>query len=814
MDEKSLHTLELPKVLERLAAQAAFSASKDLARDLRPTADLEEARRRQAATGEARRLLAVKGSLSIGGARDVRLSAEAAARGAVLEPVDLLDVKSTLLSARAMQRLFEKAETAAPFLAGFAARLDPCPEIVAAVSGALDNRGDVLDTASTKLGALRREARVARERLETKMQRLIADAKVAPLLQEAIITQREGRYVIPLRAEFKGRIKAIVHDQSASGATLFVEPIAVVELNNRVREIEFEEKEEVRRILTELSAGVGERAEAITADVEALAELDLAFAKARYAEELKAAEPLLLPAPSLQPPASGRQPSTEGIGERAAGGGRRGADSGERAARMKLLQARHPLLDPATVVAVDLILDEGTRALVLTGPNTGGKTVSLKTAGLLALMAGCGLHLPVTSGSEVTLFRAVQADIGDEQSIEQSLSTFSSHIANIVRILEQADSGSLVLLDELGAGTDPQEGAALARAILDELLRREATTLVATHYPELKTYAHATPGARNASVEFDLETLRPTYRLTIGLPGRSNALAIAERLGLSRDLIESARSLLSPDDVRAEGLLEEIHRQREAAAAERARAEIERSRAETLSRQLAERLEAIDDERRRVLEEAREQARLDLETLEEEVQSMRKQLAAAGQSLEALRQIEEKVQVLAEARAEPVARQVRSEATRAVRLGDRVHLPRLASEGVVTEIGPNEIEVQIGRLRVRARSDEVVAAGRSESRPAPREMPGVASSRGISVGLDLDLRGWTADEALAELERRLDAAVRAGIPFLRVIHGKGTGRLRQAVRQALRDSPYVAAVEAVSEAEGGEGVTRVRLAEF
>ncbi len=827
MDEKSLHTLELPKVLERLAAQAAFSASKELARGLRPTADLEEARRRHTATSEARRLLAVKGSLSIGGARDVRPGAEAAARGAVLEPVDLLDVKSTLLAARAMQRLFEKSDAGAPVLAAIAARLDPCPEIVAAVSGALDDRGEVLDTASAKLGALRRETRVTRERLETRLQRLIGDAKVAPLLQEAIITQREGRYVIPLRAEFKGRIKAIVHDQSASGATLFVEPIAVVELNNRVREIELEEKEEVRRILAELSARVGARAEAITATVEALADLDLAFAKARYAEVLKAAEPLLLAATRSPPPAAGL-PSAMGEGGASlrAGTGEREAGSApstsplrgsaqERGARLKLMRARHPLLEPATVVPIDLILEEDTRALVLTGPNTGGKTVSLKTAGLLALMAGCGLHLPATSGSEVTLFRAVLADIGDEQSIEQSLSTFSSHVANIVRILEQADSGSLVLLDELGAGTDPQEGAALARAILDELLRREATTLVATHYPELKTYAHATPGARNASVEFDLETLRPTYRLTIGLPGRSNALAIAERLGLNRDLIESARSLLSPDDVRAEGLLEEIHRQHEAAAAERARAEVERGRAANVSRQLEERLEAIDDERRGVLDAAREEARLDLETLEGEMRSLRRQLAAAGQSLEALRQIEERVRVLAEARAEPVARQIRPDSpSGALRLGDRVHLPRLGSEGVVTEVGVDEVEVQIGRLRVRARSDEVVAAGRGESRPAAPEMTAGALSRAPAVGLDLDLRGWTADEALVELERRLDAAVRTGIPFLRVIHGKGTGRLRQAVRQALRESPYVAAVEAASEAEGGEGVTRARLAEF
>ncbi|MGH2627141.1 MAG: endonuclease MutS2, partial [Anaerolineales bacterium] len=346
MDEKSPHTLELPKVLERLAAQAAFSASKELARGLTPTDDLEEAVRRQSGTTQARRLLAVKGSLSIGGARDIRQVAAAAARGAILEPADLLDVKSTLLAARAMQRLFEKSDAGAPVLARIAARLDPAPELVAAVSAVLDDRGEMLDTASPKLAALRREARGARERLETKLQRLIGDAKVAPLLQEAIITQREGRYVIPLRAEFKGRIKAIVHDQSASGATLFVEPIAVVDLNNRVREIELEEKEEIRRILSELSAKVGLRAEALTTTVEGLAELDLAFAKARYAELLKAAEPILLPA--LRPPPSALSSGVSGPSSieetqsRSKGGRQREAGGGQRAARMKVMRARHP----------------------------------------------------------------------------------------------------------------------------------------------------------------------------------------------------------------------------------------------------------------------------------------------------------------------------------------------------------------------------------------------------------------------------------------------------------------------------------------
>ena len=362
--------------------------------------------------------------------------------------------------------------------------------------------------------------------------------------------------------------------------------------------------------------------------------------------------------------------------------GKREAASGKPVAVLKLRRARHPLLDPETVVPIDLVLDKDTRALVLTGPNTGGKTVSLKTAGLLSLMAGAGLHLPVESGSELSLFENVFADIGDEQSIEQSLSTFSSHIANIVRIMKHADAGSLVLLDELGAGTDPQEGAALARAILDEFLARGSTTLVATHYPELKTYAHATPGARNASVEFDLETLRPTYRLTIGLPGRSNALAIAERLGLDRDLIERARGLLSSDDVRAEGLLEEIHHQHRVAEEARVHAQADRLEAESNRARLGQRLETIEDERRRVLDEAREQARRELEALDLQVRQIRRRLAAAGQSLEEWDQLAETVDAMAEARAEPVSRRAQGDLAPArLRLGDRVQLPRLGSEG-------------------------------------------------------------------------------------------------------------------------------------
>jgi len=788
MDSKDLEALELPKVLVGLAARAAFSASRDLALSLSPTADLAEARRRQAETGEARRLLELRPELSVGGARDVRPRVGAAARGAVLEPGDLLEIKDTLLSARDLRRSFEKLEQTFPELKAIAQGLFPSPELVAAITRAISDRAEVLDSASPRLAEIRRELRLARDRLKSRLERLVTDPKFAPMLQEPIITQREGRFVVPLRAEYKGKLKSVVHDQSSSGATLFVEPLQVVEHNNRVRELELAEREEIRKVLTELSGRVGAEAPALEATVLALAGLDLAFSKARYAEELRAEEPRL----------------------KEAGG-----------SRLWLPAARHPLLNQASVVPVDLTLEPETQALVITGPNTGGKTVALKTAGLLALMAGCGLHLPVAPGSELALFRAVFADIGDEQSIEQSLSTFSSHISNIIRILDQADEGSLVLLDELGAGTDPQEGSALARALLGTLVERGATALVATHFPELKAYAHLTAGVQNANVEFDLENLRPTYHLSIGLPGRSNALAIAERLGLSREIVERARSQLPAGELQADGLLDEIYRQRDAAAEAGAAAEAARREALSVRAVLQERLRQIEQERQQILESAREQSEAQLQELADELRELRRRMAAVRQPLEPTEAISADLEELAAEAGEldTAAAAELPEAEPAgepwqVRLGAQVHLHRLDTEGEVTALDAEEAEVQIGRLRVRARLDEL-GPPRAASPEAPSVRPVRSTStvrlRAEAPPAELHLRGKTVEEALLELERRLDAAYSAGMPFLRIVHGKGTGRLREAVREMLRGHPYVATVEPGGQREGGEGVTVVHL---
>lgn len=797
MDEKSQHTLELPKVLARLSEYTDFSASSELALSLRPAEELGEALRRQTETTEARHLMSLGTLLTVGGARDVRERVRAASIGAVLEPSDLLEVASTLEAAKALSKTLGGASGEHPVLWEVASGLEALPEVVAAVSQSLDDRGQVVDDASTKLATIRRDLRVTRDRLTRKLQGLLGDPGVASMLQEPIVTQRDGRYVLPLRSEYKGRLKSVIHDQSSSGATLFVEPLQIVEMNNELRQLELNESQEVQRILAELSALVGRNETEIVQTVGVLAALDLVFAKARYAEAIDAVEPILEP---LVPSEQKLHPGT----------------------KLKLLSARHPLLDPDLVVPIDLVLDAETFALVLTGPNTGGKTVALKTAGLLCLMSLCGLHIPAASGSELSVFRDVLADIGDEQSIEQSLSTFSSHIANIIRILDRADPGSIVMLDELGAGTDPQEGSVLAQSILSTLVSRRVTTLVATHYAELKTYAHNTPGVRNASVEFDLETLSPTYHLMIGLPGRSNALAIAERLGLERGIIERARSMLRPGELQAESLLNDIYRQREDARQALKSAELEREQAKDIRTGLAERLDSIEEERRLVLGEAHEQADSDLGSLREEIRRLRRRLEASAKPLAAVEDAERDLERLEQSMSRQMAslqHEVVTETDR-LQIGDRVRLKKMGVKGVVVELDKEHAEVLVGRLRIKAKIHElapVEAASTKGGGDVPGRTPiGTSESTGIPAAkpppLDLDLRGRAVDEALEELELRLDSAYMAGLPFVRIIHGKGTGRLRQAIRQALARFDYVVTFEPGRDGEGGEGVTVARLA--
>jgi len=785
MDEKALHTLEFPKVLERLARHTAFSLSAERAREVRPAPSLAEALRLLGETGEARRLLKDQPQTSIGGARDIRTSLENASRGLALTPPELLDVKGTLMAARTIARRIVDGEKAYPILAAIAAQMPSVAGVVDAISQAISARAEILDSASPKLSSIRSELGVAHERLLGRMQKLLSSEPFAKALQEPIVTQRDGRYVLPIRAEARSRVKAVVHDQSSSGATLFVEPLQVVELNNKWRELQLSQAEEERRILLALSALVGEHALEIGVTLDGLATLDLAFARANYAEELRANSPELI---AMKLKKGERHPGVV----------------------LRLFEARHPLLDPATVVSLDIELYPGNYCLVITGPNTGGKTVTLKTVGLMALMGQSGLHIPAGAGSQISFFESIYADIGDEQSIEQSLSTFSGHVTNIIHLLKEADQQSLVILDELGAGTDPQEGAALARAILDHLVQRGITTLVATHYPELKAYAHATKGVVNASVEFDLKTLAPTYHLTVGLPGRSNALAIAKRLGLPKDVIEAARSSINPADLKAEDLLNEIHRERDRTRQARARAEESQRAAQAARAELVDRLEKIEDERIDLLEKARRQAQNELDSLREEIGKLRAEMARARQPLENVQAIKQKAEELEEKVEQPARRKSVPESApgRALRLGDAVRVRSLGHQGIVTALGEAEAEVQIGVLRARARLGDLELLPDQQTTNGDKESDWAGIEQlAQSPGNEISLRGQRFEDAFTNLDRYLDAAYAAGLRSVRIVHGKGTGTLRDMVREELQKRNYIERFETAEDHQGGEGVT-------
>jgi DNA mismatch repair protein MutS2 len=784
VNPKHLVTLEFPKVLTHLAACASFSAGEERVQALVPSTDLQEVRWWLETTSEARALLDAKPDITLGGAHDVRPQVEAAQRSAALPPPELLDVRDTLTAARNLQRALTRMKEQFPRLAVVAGRIRPCPEVVTEIDRCLDARGSVRDDASPELARIRREARIAHDRLQDKLQNIIGSPRNAPYLQEIIVTQREGRYVIPLKADFKGRIRGIVHDVSASGATIFIEPLSVVDLNNAWRELELAEKQELNRLLAALSALIADHADEIVCSVEALADLDLAFAKANYAEAIDAIAPELVPL--------GHGP------------------------KIRFLGARHPLLDAEKVVPIDVALDDETHVVVITGPNTGGKTVSLKTVGLLTLMVQAGLHIPAEAGSALSPFETVYADIGDEQSIEQSLSTFSSHLTNILSFIDDADGHSLVLLDELGAGTDPAEGAALARALLDHFRERGAMTFVATHYPELKTYAQLTPGVCNASVEFDPETLSPTYKLSIGLPGRSNAFAIARRLGLPDAIVEAAREMVSPEDLHAEDMLADIHSLRLQEAQARDATNAARSEADRLSRQLRDRLDAIEEERQEVLEQAREEAASELGALRSEMRALRRRLQAAAAPVGVVSAIEQDAKALEEELLEPeepAPLPVPDTSLHPIRPGDTVRVRPLNAKGSVIEIDGAEAEVQVGpaRTRVKRADLELIAATPLEIKPASRGYRVIRSTR--SPGEQIDLRGCIVEEALEQVDRHLDAASLAGLPWVRIIHGKGTGALRRAVREFLADHPLVSSYQPGARNEGGEGVTVANLAQ-
>ncbi len=798
INEKTIATLELHKILQELSRYTSFAAGEEFAIELHPSTEIEEVRMWQRETAEALALLEEKSNITVQGARDVRDPVIRSQRGVVIEAGILLDIRYTLRRASTLKRTLGRLKASFPLLSDLANELEECSELQLSIEKSIDDKAEIKDSASARLAIIRRDLKIAFERLQNKLNRIISNRANQDKLQEALVTMRQSRYVIPVKAEYKGKIKGIVHDSSSSGATLFIEPLDTVELNNKWRELQIDEEKEIRRILSDLTEEVAGECERILRTVHLLGYLDLTFAKARYALQHNCSQPKMVELSATE--------------QRLAGGNHPGST-------IQLKGARHPLLKEA-VVPIELSFDDGTWVMVITGPNTGGKTVALKTVGLMVLMAQCGLHIPADEAT-LSVFRGVYADIGDEQSIEQSLSTFSSHMTNIIDILQACDSRSLVILDEVGAGTDPSEGSALARALLNRLKSKGVTTLVTTHHPELKVYGVETAGVRNASVEFDLETLSPTYRLIVGLPGRSNALAIAERLGLNSDIIADARGMVATEELAADDLLNEIQRTR--ADIRLQHDEVNRLRQDLAGRNdaLQARLDNIEDERRDVIRAARRHAEDDLADFNKELRKMRNELRAAGmpaQTIIALQAAAEKMANWTQAPLDDEEAEPRlDDIDWLPRIGDRVFLDTLNAEGLIAELDSKGAQVQVGSLRVRAKFADMRKRSRSELRakerghvreyqPLDSLPPPVASP-----GMELDIRGKRVEEALEILDRYVDAAYISGLPFGRVIHGKGTGRLRQAVRQFLRGHSLVSKVTQGQQNEGGAGVTVIHM---
>ena len=787
--EKSLHTLELDRVLERLAGHCVTEAGKELALRLLPVSDPEEVCQRLRETTDACHMIELKGSPGLRGVKEVKASLERADRGGSLNPVELLRIAEVLRTARSVKDYGdgESADTGClrPLFQG----LTPNRYLEERITGAILSEEEIADSASPALSDIRRHIRATGSRVRDSLQKIISSPSYSKYLREPIITMRGDRYVVPVRSEYKNAIPGMVHDVSSSGGTFFIEPMQAVQANNELRELLIKEKKEIERILAELSAEAAAHKETIGENHDLLVALDLIFAKAQLSYSMKAMCP---------------QVNAQG--------------------KILLNRARHPLIDKNQVVPITVRLGEDFDALVITGPNTGGKTVTLKTLGLLTLMAECGLHIPVSDGSCVSTFETVLADIGDEQSIEQSLSTFSSHMKNIVEITEVCGSGSLVLFDELGAGTDPAEGAALAMAVIEFCRKLGAKIAATTHYGELKLYAMRTDRVINASCEFNVETLRPTYRLLIGVPGKSNAFAISQRLGLSSLIIDDAKSLVSENDVNFEDVLSQLEAQRQAMEQARLQAEQLRLQMEQAKKQSEEYNREIKKERDKAVSKARQEAQLIIEDARrtanqamDELKRMKKQLKDAGavedmnQRQSELRRSLNQAEERASARQEPVEKKVSS---RPPRQGDTVELLKLGTKASVLQVNKDgSLLIQAGIMKLTVKPQEVYVLPEQEGEAQVKRFVERANRelRNTPASTEVDLRGMTADEALGVLDLFLDQALLARLPSVRIIHGKGTGVLRKAVQQHLKRNKRVKSVRLGVYGEGEDGVTIAEL---
>ena len=786
--EKSLQKLELDRVLSLLAECAGSHDGKYACLSLRPVSDLDDVRELLAQTTAASDLCTRKGNPSFSDINNPTASLERADRGGSLHPKELLDIASVLRSARNIKSYQSDDEN--PTI------LDPLFGALTAnkyfedrIFGAILSEEEIADTASPALSDIRRHMRIQSAKIRDSLQKVISSPAYAKFLREPIITIRQGRYVVPVKSECKNDVPGLVHDVSATGSTYFVEPMSAVNANNALRELELKEKKEIERILSELSSEAAAHRADIEQDFRVLVTLDVIFAKARLAYRMRAWEPLM-------------------------------NDQG----RVELRNARHPLIDPNVVVPVSLHIGKDFDTMIITGPNTGGKTVTLKTIGLLTLMAECGLHIPAGDGSCLSTFDAILADIGDEQSIAQSLSTFSSHMRTIVDVVAQCDARTLVLFDELGAGTDPAEGAALAIALIEFCRKMGSNVVATTHYAELKLYAMRTKGVINASCEFDVETLQPTYKLLIGIPGKSNAFAISRRLGLPEEILKEAVDLVGKNDKDFEDVLSQLEQQRQ--QMETARLEAERLRRETedIKKQSEAYSEQLQMERDRAMEQARREAQAIIEDARrtanaaaDELKALRKQLTENSDTQGINQRQSELRRNLNEAESRIRANhasQRRPEPTRGILVGDTVELLKLGTKASVIGINKDgSYQLQAGILKLNAKADEIYLLENENpykqkgGRPAHsgREMKMVAMSS------EVDLRGMDSVEAICVLDRYLDEAMRSNLQSVRIIHGKGTGTLRAAVQQSLRKNKFVKKFRLGVYGEGEDGVT---IAEF
>jgi DNA mismatch repair protein MutS2 len=790
--EATLRKLEFAQVLAKLSAACQFSVAAERALEVGPSGEPMQVNYLLSITDEAVDLITSFPDLSIGGARDIRALVTRAEKGGRLQPADLLLVLDMINASRNLRKTFFRlpdAEARFPGLSDFAIHLADLHDLETDISRSIGARGDVLDTASPELSKIRRDIRVAHSRLMERLNSMISSGRLGAALQDALITMRDGRYVIPIRSDSRAQVPGVIHDTSSSGQTLFIEPLAVVELNNKWREAQIEEQHEIDRILDMLSERVGNSADALQLTVEAVAAIDLAMAKARVAFDMKATRPKLW----------------------------RGGNSnreGHQSHRVLLNQARHPLLDPQKVVPINFEIGENCRVLLITGPNTGGKTVALKTVGLLTLMAQAGLYIPADEGSVISVFPAIFVDIGDEQSIEQSLSTFSGHMKTVIAMLRHVSADSLVLLDELGAGTDPQEGSALARAIITALLEKRAIVIGTTHYSEVKAFAYSTAGVENASVEFDLKTLSPTYRLMIGVPGRSNALAIARRLGMPKAILDEAAGMLDPDELRADTLLQDIRKRRDEAEAVLKGARDRDREIELLRAEIASERRAAEVARQAARQEALAEAEAELSEVRDTLRRLQRDREMIGATRDHVAQRQDEAsraeEIVKEFRRKRIAQPKPTQQPREIRVGDRVMIESVGQEGEVVWLSNSDADIQMGNMKTRQPLSALRRLGRARPDKDPQESPRIIAPLPY-VPMEIDIRGNRAAEVEPMIESYLDEAYRSGLPMVRIIHGKGTGALRQVVREALQSNPVVQRHEMAPSNEGGEGATLAYL---